>query len=170
MYGSTPIVVIHFSGANSFPLDVTANGNLNEDSQLQTKKRSQSEILPPRIRCQEVCSTSSDFDNERYSTVQGVVGRALSREGLFVEDDDAIVRVVEQEIAEAFDVSSGQLNEAAARLLTELETSLGSDNEADKVDYPVIKSDDESDSDRPSHFWREGLKGIPDSCIVITDL
>ena len=149
---------------------MTANGDVDDEGPLETRERSKSEILAPRTSSQDIGSTPSNLDKD--SSAQDVDERVSSNEGLPVKDDDTIVRVVEQEIAEAFDVTADQLNEAAERLLSELEATLGSDDEGGKMDSDtsVIKSDEESDSERSSHFWREGLKGIPDSCIVITDL
>lgn len=147
---------------------MTANGDVKTDTSLETRERSQSEILAPRTP-QEI--EQSNLNKEKSSSAHDALEQALSREGL-PANDDTMVRVVEQEIAEAFDVSTDQLNEAAERLLNELDTTLSSDEEDRKIDSDtsVIKSDNDSDSDTPSHFWRDGLKSLPDNCIVITDL
>lgn len=167
-YSQLKMREIKILGARSFPLTITANGNVNTDTSLETRERSKSEILAPRTPSQEL--RQDNLDRDKSSSAYDAVGRVLVKEGL--DDDDTMVRVVEQEIAEVLDVSTERLNEAAERLLNELETTLSSEEEGAKVnsDTSVLKSDDDSDSDQPSHFWREGLKGIPDNCIVITDL
>lgn len=151
-------------------MTVTINGDIKPGTTLETRERSKSEILSPRTPSQEI--VQANLNKEKSSSAYDAFGKALSREGVPVNNDDSMVRVVEQEIAEAFDVSTDQLNEAAERLLSELETTLSSDEEGRKIesDSTVIKSDDDSDSDTPSNFWRDGLKGIPDNCIMITDL
>lgn len=158
-------------GARSFPLSVTANGDLRPSAPLETRERSKSEILPRTPSQGSDHLQPAELDRTKSSSAQGLVGQVLNSEGLPVDDGDTIVRVVEQEIADAFDISTDQLNDAAERLLSELEATLGDEEDGQQeAETPAVKADEESDSDSPSSFWREGLKGIPDTCIVITDL
>ncbi|XP_048579316.1 muscle calcium channel subunit alpha-1 isoform X2 [Nematostella vectensis] len=154
-------------GARSFPLPIMANGDLKEPA-LDTRERSKSEILE-RPASGEAVLEPTELDKEKSSSAQNIVEQALQDEEL--DEDDTIVRVVEQEIAEAFDLSTDQLNDAAERLLSELEETLKNEEEVEKEEARLeAEAQADKSEEGKDNFWKKGLQPSPDSCIVITDL
>ena len=137
------------------------------------RSRSRSEILSGESRPHAsdvslALPLRKPLDKEQSSSAQSLVGKALQDEGLRLTEDDPLVRVAEQEIKEAFDVSTDELNEAAEKLLSELEDNLNQNSDMEPVNEATEECFDEDEI--TSSPWKAGLRSIPESSIVITDL
>lgn len=143
------------------------------DPEMQEgRKRSRSEILSGKSHTSSSEDISSPsrrlLDKEHSTSVQSLVGKALKKEGIRLTENDPLVRVAEQEIKEAFDVSTDELNEAAEKLLSEIE-----DNINQNCDFETLKEEGEESHQEEqvtTSPWRSGLRNIPESSVVVTDL
>lgn len=138
------------------------------------RKRSRSEVLsgegkPSGSRDISLMLPSRQLlEKEHSASVQSLVGKALQEEGIRLTEDDPLVRVAEQEIKEAFEVSTEELNEAAEKLLSEIEENINQHS-----DFGTLKEEREEfpdEEDITNSPWKAGLNSIPESTIVITDL
>ena len=130
-----------------------------------TRQRSRSEVLglTPRPASGDASYFGRELNRERSSSIKSLLESALVDEGVSITLDDPLVRVAEQEIAEAFDVSEDDLNEAAERILAQ-----ASDRESatEEEDF----GDGRADSARSSPFISPRWSNEPDTPIIITDL
>lgn len=164
--------------AQSLPLE--SNGDLSGRKNLSVRERSKSEVLGllPRPASGDVSYLRKPptLERQRSGSVQSLVEHVLHDEGLKIAPSDDLVRVAEREIVEAFDISADELNEAASRLLTTLGENLGGNEKCrnNEVAEDMSKVDEHGGRQVPESpsgsLWRESLKSVPESCIVITDL
>lgn len=114
---------------------------------------------------------SSEID--RTESVRNLLEDALVDEGISITLDDPLIRVAEQEIAEAFDVSEDELHAAAERILAETnDYDRDSYTEEEDLgdDQATIEADSARNSPNVSLRWSGGLQSVPDTELVITDL
>ena len=146
--------------------------------------RSRSEVLGLRQRpaSGDVSYLTKPLEGTRprSGSAWSLVEHVLQDEGMDVTPDDTLVRVAEQEIAEAFDIPAEELNEAACRLLMEENPGAAEEREEDDTEkvnallqeLSAVEEEGEKQATDASKaaLWRDSLKTAPDSCIVITDL
>lgn len=134
-----------------------------------TRQRSRSEVLrlTPRPASGDASNMGRELDRERSSSIKNLLENALIDEGVSITLDDPLVRVAEQEIAEAFDVSEDDLNEAAERILAQTSDRESGTEEEDFGDGRIRA---EADSTRSSPFISPRWSSEPDTPIIITDL
>lgn len=134
-----------------------------------TRQRSRSEVLrlTPRPASGDASYMGRELDRERSSSIKNLLENALIDEGVSITLDDPLVRVAEQEIAEAFDVSEDDLNEAAERILAQASDRESANEEEDFGDCRIAA---EADSTRSSPFISPRWSSEPDTPIIITDL
>ncbi|XP_044182314.1 voltage-dependent L-type calcium channel subunit alpha-1D-like isoform X2 [Acropora millepora] len=116
------------------------------------RQRSRSETLPNRSSSEDEIHRLSHED--RSESARSLIEEAMLDEGISITLDDPLLRIAEQEIAEAFDVSEDDLHSAAERMLAD-------EDDRDSADV---------DSARHSPSVPFRLSGGPDSELVITDL
>ena len=116
------------------------------------RQRSRSETLPNRSSSEDEIHRLSHED--RSESARSLIEEAILDEGISITLDDPLLRIAEQEIAEAFDVSEDDLHSAAERMLAD-------EDDRDSADVDSARH-------LPSVPFR--LSGGPDSELVITDL
>ena len=116
------------------------------------RQRSRSETLPNRSSSEDEIHRLSHED--RSESARSLIEEAMLDEGISITLDDPLLRIAEQEIAEAFDVSEDDLHSAAERMLAD-------EDDRDSADV---------DSARHSPSVPFRSSGGPDSELVITDL
>ena len=152
--------------ASSLPL----RPNQSPEPIRYTRQRSRSEILPfitPRPASGDASYIGRELDRERSSSIKSLLESALIDEGVSITLDDPLVRVAEQEIAEAFEVSEDDLNEAAERILAQASDRESATEEEDFGDGRIVA---EADSRRSSPLISPRWSSEPDTPIIITDL
>ena len=134
-----------------------------------TRQRSRSEVLglTPRPASGDASYMGRELVRERSSSIKNLLESAFVDEGVSITLDDPLVRVAEQEIAEAFDVSEDELNEAAERILAQASDRESATEEEDFGDGRITT---EADSTRSSPFISPRWSSEPDTPIIITDL
>lgn len=166
--------------ASSLPLP-TAGHKHGPIAYLRQRSRSETSgvIVPwPSPRDVEKGSCSSrDIERDRTGSVKSLLEDALIDEGISITVDDPLVRVAEQEIAEAFDVSEDELHEAAGKILADASgrREVGDESRSDKEcldddDRTTAEADSLRTSPNVSLRWSGGIQMVPDSELVITDL
>lgn len=148
--------------ASSLPLSPVEDGS--RDRIPYVRQRSKSEVIPPWLATGEVAYLGSDLRRNRSASIKDLLESAFVDEGVSITLDDPLLRVAEQEIAEAFDVSEDDLNQAAERMLAQ-----SSDHESHTEDEEISEEkimDTIRKSPRVSHRW----SSEPDVPIIITDL
>ncbi|KAJ7326061.1 hypothetical protein OS493_028317 [Desmophyllum pertusum] len=132
-----------------------------------SRQRSKSDVVPPRLGSEDVLNIRRELERERSASIKSLLESALVDEGVSITLDDPLVRVAEHEIAEAFDVSADDLNEAAERIL-----AIASDHESatEEEDIGDDRTTAEIDSARSSPYISPRWSSEPDAPIVITDL
>lgn len=133
------------------------------------RQRSRSEVLgmPPRPASGDVSYLKRELERKRSASIKSLLESALVDEGVSITLDDPLVRVAEQEIAEAFDVSEDDLNEAAERILAQASDRESATEEEDIGDDRIPT---EADSARSSPYISPRWSSEPDTPIIITDL
>lgn len=133
------------------------------------RQRSRSEVLglPARPASGDVSYMRRELDRERSASIKSLLESAFVDEGVSITLDDPLVRVAEQEIAEAFDVSEDDLNEAAERILAQASDRESATEEEDIGDERITA---EADSTRSSPYISPRWSNEPDTPIIITDL
>lgn len=151
--------------ASSLPL----RPNQSPESFRYTRERSRSEVLglTPRPASGDASCMGRELIRERSSSIKNLLENALVDEGVSITVDDPLVRVAEQEIAEAFDVSEDELNEAAERILAQASDRESATEEEDFGDNRITA---DADSRRSSPFISPRWSSEPDTPIIITDL
>lgn len=131
------------------------------------RQRSRSEVVPPRPASGDVSCLKRELERSRSASIKSLLESALVDEGVSITLDDPLVRVAEQEIAEAFDVSEDDLNEAAERILAQ-----ASDRESatEEEDIGGDRTPAEASSARSSPYISPRWSSEPDTPIIITDL
>lgn len=148
--------------ASSLPLSPVEDES--RDRIPYVRQRSKSEVIPPWLATGEVAYLGSDLRRNRSASIKDLLESAFVDEGVSITLDDPLLRVAEQEIAEAFDVSEDDLNQAAERMLAQ-----SSDHESHTEDEEISEEkimDTIRKSPRVSHRW----SSEPDVPIIITDL
>ena len=179
--GSLPAIKGHsgVKAASSLPLP-TAGYIHGPIAYLRQRSRSEtSGVIVPWPSPREVekgsCSPR-DIERDRTESVKSLLEDALIDEGISITVDDPLVRVAEQEIAEAFDVSEDELHEAAGKILADASSrrEVGDESRSDKECLDEDRTTAEADSLRTSPNvslrWSGGIQMVPDSELVITDL
>ncbi|KAL9960179.1 hypothetical protein ACROYT_G033596 [Oculina patagonica] len=133
------------------------------------RQRSRSEVLgmPPRPASGDVSYMKRELERKRSASIKSLLESALVDEGVSITLDDPLVRVAEQEIAEAFDVSEDDLNEAAERILAQASDR---DSATEEEDIGDDRIPTEADSARSSPYISPRWSSEPDTPIIITDL
>lgn len=152
--------------ASSLPL----RPNQSPEPFHYSRQRSRSEVflgLTPRPASGDASCMGRELDRERSSSIKNILENALVDEGVSITVDDPLVRVAEQEIAEAFDVSEDELNEAAERILAQASDRESATEEEDFGDNRITA---DADSRRSSPFISPRWSSEPDTPIIITDL
>lgn len=170
--GSLPAIKGHsgVKAASSLPLP-TAGYIHGPIAYLRQRSRSEtSGVIVPWPSPREVEKGSGsprDIERDRTESVKSLLEDALIDEGISITVDDPLVRVAEQEIAEAFDVSEDELHEAAGKILADASSrrELGDDE-----DRTTAEADSLRTSPNVSLRWSGGIQMVPDSELVITDL
>ncbi|KAJ7326072.1 hypothetical protein OS493_028330 [Desmophyllum pertusum] len=151
--------------ASSLPLSPVEDQSLEPIT--YARQRSKSDVVPPRLGSEDVLNIRRELERERSASIKSLLESALVDEGVSITLDDPLVRVAEHEIAEAFDVSADDLNEAAERIL-----AIASDHESatEEEDIGDDRTTAEIDSARSSPYISPRWSSEPDAPIVITDL
>lgn len=148
--------------ASSLPISPVGDQTL--DPIPYVRQRSRSEVIPPRLVSGEVAYMGRDLEQDRSASIKNLLESAFVDEGVSITLDDPLLRVAEQEIAEAFDVSEDDLNDAAERILAQ-----SSDRES-HTEEEEIGDDRATDSTRNSPYISPRWSSEPDVPIIITDL
>lgn len=139
--------------ASSLPLTGDSRKIVGPITYLRQRSRSETLGMQTRSSSGDVVNTQS-LDEGRTESVRSLLEDALTDEGISITLDDPLLRIAEQEIAEAFDVSEGDLHAAA-------ETMLANEDDRHLGDVDGARHS-------PNNPLR--LSGAPDSELVITDL
>ena len=123
--------------------------------------------MPPRSASGDVSHMKRELERKRSASIKSLLESALVDEGVSITLDDPLVRVAEQEIAEAFDMSEDDLNEAAERILAQASDRESGTEEEDIGDDRVPV---EADSARSSPYISPRWSSEPNVPIIITDL
>ena len=160
--------------ASSLPLDAERGIIHGPISYLRQRSRSETLGLPSRPSSGDVSYLRHDeVQRERTGSVRSLLEDALADEGISITLDDPLIRVAEQEIAEAFNVSEDELHAAAERILAETnDYDRDSHTEEEDLgdDHTTIEADSARNSPNVSLRWSGGLQSVPDTELVITDL
>lgn len=175
--GSYPTMKGHagIKAATSLPLTPERGTIHGPIAYLRQRSRSETLGLPTRPASGDVSYIRREVERDRTGSVKGLLEDAFIDEGVSITLDDPLVRVAEQEIAEAFDVSEDELHEAAERILAD-----GTDREDDKESYTeeedlgddrtTAEVDSSRSSPNVSSRWSGGIQSAPERELVITDL
>ena len=165
--------------ASSLPL---TSGGLIHGPITYLRQRSRSETLglpvpwPEPVDAESVSYLPREFEQDRAESAKNLLEDALIDEGISITVDDPLVRVAEQEIAEAYDVSEDELHEAAERILAEAYNRRENDDESYTEeeylgdDRTPAEADSFRSSPNASLRWSGGIQSVPDDALIITDL
>lgn len=159
--------------ARSLPLDAERGKIHGPISYLRQRSRSETLGLPRRPSSGDVSYIRHEVERDRTESVRNLLEDALVDEGISITLDDPLIRVAEQEIAEAFDVSEDELHAAAERILAETndyDRDSYTEEEDLGEDQATIEADSARNSPNVSLRWSGGLQSVPDTELVITDL
>ncbi|PFX17210.1 Voltage-dependent calcium channel type D subunit alpha-1 [Stylophora pistillata] len=148
--------------ASSLPLSPVEGES--RDPIPYVRQRSKSEVIPPWLATREVAHLGRELQRSRSASIKNLLESAFVDEGVSITLDDPLLRVAEQEIAEAFEVSEDDLNQAAERMLAQ-SSDLESHTEEEEIGEDKTM-DTTSNPPRISHRW----SNEPDVPIIITDL
>lgn len=159
--------------AFSLPLAAESSKIHGPIAYLRQRSRSETLGLLTRPSSGDISYLRCEVERDKTGSVRDLLEDALIDEGISITLDDPLIRVAEQEIAEAFDVSEDELHAAAERMLAET-----SENERDSFteeddfgdDRRTTEDDISRDSSTVSPRWSGGFQSAPDSELVITDL
>jgi len=169
--GPYPAIKGHagIKAASSLPLTAEYTRPYGPITYLRQRSRSETLGLPLRPSSGEVSYLRREVERDRTESVRSLLEDALLDEGVSITVDDPLVRVAEQEIAEAFDVSEDELHAAAERILAEAsDRDSCTDNEDPGGDRTAANSDRSSPT--VPLWWSGDLQSGPDSELIITDL
>lgn len=148
--------------ASSLPLSPVEGES--RDPIPYVRQRSKSEVIPPWLATREVAHLGRELQRSRSASIKNLLESAFVDEGVSITLDDPLLRVAEQEIAEAFEVSEDDLNQAAERMLAQ-SSDLESHTEEEEIGEDKTM-DTTRNPPRISHRW----SNEPDVPIIITDL
>lgn len=169
--GPYPAIKGHagIKAASSLPLTAEYTRPYGPITYLRQRSRSETLGLPLHPSSGEVSYLRREVERDRTESVRSLLEDALLDEGVSITVDDPLVRVAEQEIAEAFDVSEDELHAAAGRILAEAgDRDSCTDNEDPGGDRTAANSDRSSPT--VPLWWSGDLQSGPDSELIITDL